>query len=66
MSDNVVACKARLRDYTLQSILDAHRDSGNELDMLVTLRTVNAILDNNIQCHDALTFDYEGWKPYEV
>jgi type I restriction-modification system DNA methylase subunit len=48
--DNVDECKARL----LELVDETHRSEAKK------------IIDHNIVCHDAFTWDYENWKSTEV
>jgi len=52
MQDNVDEMKQRL----LEVILEALGEHKNDL-----ISEVNEILNHNIVCHDALTWDYENW-----
>jgi type I restriction-modification system DNA methylase subunit len=50
MPDNVKECKERLLDLIPA---DLHKEA-------------KTILNHNIKCHDALTWDFEEWKSKEV
>lgn len=56
MADNVAECKQRLKAITLNAIPKAKHTPK-------VLKLIDKILDNNIVCHDSLTWDYENWKP---
>jgi hypothetical protein len=58
MPDNVEACRQRLKDITLVSLMKLGVDAGDP-----RLKVIDAILNHNIICHDSLTWDYEAWKP---
>jgi hypothetical protein len=56
MPDNVQECKRRLKSIALEA-LEEHQITDK------ILLAIDKILDNNIVCHDSLTWDYDAWQP---